>query len=445
MTASQRLRGPEERLARAAELLAVAPRDRLLFDVFDGLYRAAGSADAATHRAMALMLRCVHRPAAESFAAVSELFRCEQDNRFLGHLADLGTLRFDPGEDTVYARAAAFNRGYRAPRADLEFLDSGCGVSVVMPTFGSGRRIRESVESVLKQDHTNLELIVVNDGGSEDWVDLLDAFGDPRIRYQRIEHAGLAAALNAGLALAGGRYVAYLDDDDVFLPNHLSVLLERAATGARFVYAKSRIVHGFRDERGSFRRSGDAGTHSRPYSKRGLATRIGINTLNVLHERSLVSEVGLFNTSLPWSMDWEYWMRVSEVTTPVFVDEWTGEYRRSLDNMTSTQRHKEAFFLYGLLQPYFTSAYGALTLYSAASICAPHDREIWLERLRRDFVLRTAFRLACAANPRLRRDWRLLATLARSKQSRAEFSIGALARWAAGRGFGCMADRVRLR
>jgi hypothetical protein len=155
--------------------------------------------------------------------------------------------------------------------------------------------------------------------------------------------------------------------------------------------------------------------------------------LNVLHERALIPEVGLFNTALPWSMDWEYWMRVSDVTTPVFVDEWTGEYRRTLSNMTSVQRHKQEFFLNHLMQPYFTAAYGSLTLYSAASYSAPKDRELWLERLGRHFVLRTTYRNACTANPRLLRDVRLLTTLARSKQSRTEFSVSSLSRWAAGR------------
>jgi len=437
---------PAERLSdglrHVAGLLAFAPTDRLLFDVFDGLYRSAGEGESAEYRPMALMLHCIHRASAKSFEAISDFFRNEEGNRFLSHLADLEILRFRPADARVYERAASFARSYTAPTAELEFIDTGCSVSIVMPTYGSGRRIRESVESVLKQEHTDFELIIVNDGGSEEWVDLLDEFGDERILYQRIEHAGLAGALNAGRALASGRYIAYLDDDDIFHPQHLSLLIRRAEAGARFVYAKSKVVHGFRDESGSFRRSADAGTLSRPYTKRHLATQIGISTLNVLHERTLISEVGLFNTALPWSMDWEYWMRVSDVTTPVFIDEWTGEYRRTLNNMTSAQRHKEEFFLNHLMQPYFTAAYGSLTLYSAASYSAPNDRELWRERLGRHFVLRTTFRSACTANPRLLRDVRLLTTLARSHQSRSEFSLNSLSRWAAGRLLGKAADGV---
>jgi len=420
-------------LRLAAQVLAHAPMDRLAFDVFDLLYQSASAGESAEYRQMARMLRCIHQPSAETYAAISAYFRNDEGNRFLGHLADLETLRFCPEDSRVYRRASDFARSYAAPKAELDFIDTSCTVSVVMPTRGSGRRIRESIESVLKQDHTDFELIVVNDGGSEEWLDLLDSFGDSRIRYQRIQHSGLSGALNAGLALACGRYVAYLDDDDVFYPQHLATLLARAEAGARFVYAKSRVVHGFRDQDDSFRYSADAGTLTQPYSKRNLATRIGISTLNVLHERALIGEVGLFNTAMPWSMDWEYWMRVSEVTTPVFVDEWTGEYRRTLDNMTSVQRYKEEFFLTRLLQPYFTSGYGALTLYSAASLSTPAERKGWLELLGRDFVLRTAYRDACVANPQLRLDVSLLAALVRSKQSAEEFSLGSFGRWAATR------------
>ncbi len=97
-------------------------------------------------------------------------------------------------------------------------------VSVITPTFNRPRYLRAAVESVVKQTLDDWELLVVNDGG-EDVRHVVDAFSDDRIRYfHRSRNAGKAACLNIALRRARGRYVAYLDDDDLWYPEHLETL-----------------------------------------------------------------------------------------------------------------------------------------------------------------------------------------------------------------------------
>jgi glycosyltransferase involved in cell wall biosynthesis len=100
-------------------------------------------------------------------------------------------------------------------------------VSVIIPTFDRGHVLRETVDSVLAQTHRDLEVIVIDDGSSDGTRELVaSTFGDdPRVHYHYQANAGVASARNAGLDLATGEYIAFLDSDDAWKPWHLSLLL----------------------------------------------------------------------------------------------------------------------------------------------------------------------------------------------------------------------------
>ena len=100
-------------------------------------------------------------------------------------------------------------------------------LSVVVPTYNRALALRRAVDSVLAQVHRDLELIVVDDGSTDGTRELLaGAYGDDkRLRYQYQPHAGAASARNAGLDLAKGGYVAFLDSDDSWKPWHAGLLL----------------------------------------------------------------------------------------------------------------------------------------------------------------------------------------------------------------------------
>ncbi|MCM2255435.1 MAG: glycosyltransferase [Vicinamibacteria bacterium] len=93
-------------------------------------------------------------------------------------------------------------------------------VSVVIPAFNRAAWLRAAVDSALAQDYDDFEVIVVDDGSTEDLAAVLP-LADSRVRLLRQEHAGAAAARNAGLAVATGKYVALLDSDDLFRPGKL--------------------------------------------------------------------------------------------------------------------------------------------------------------------------------------------------------------------------------
>src|SRR5262249_13181427 len=93
--------------------------------------------------------------------------------------------------------------------------------SVVIPVYNRADTLSRVLRSVLAQTFQDFEIVVVDDGSKDDPKSVCDSFHDPRIRYLRQENRGGGAARNAGIDAARGRFVAFLDSDDEFLPQHL--------------------------------------------------------------------------------------------------------------------------------------------------------------------------------------------------------------------------------
>jgi glycosyltransferase involved in cell wall biosynthesis len=109
-------------------------------------------------------------------------------------------------------------------------------VSVVMAAYNRGAWVARAVESVLTQTHRHVELLAVDDGSTDDTARVLESFG-PRVRVLRQAHAGAEVARNLGLRRARGRFVAFIDSDDVWHAERLSSqlpLFEREEVGLVF-------------------------------------------------------------------------------------------------------------------------------------------------------------------------------------------------------------------
>ncbi|MDB5139912.1 MAG: hypothetical protein JWR12_1828 [Mucilaginibacter sp.] len=94
-------------------------------------------------------------------------------------------------------------------------------ITVLMPAYNAGKYIREAVSSVLEQSFTDFELLIINDGSTDDTVKIIQSFNDSRIVLLNQENKGIAQALNRGLANARAPYIARFDADDICLPNRL--------------------------------------------------------------------------------------------------------------------------------------------------------------------------------------------------------------------------------
>ncbi len=116
--------------------------------------------------------------------------------------------------------------------------------SVVVPAYNAADTIESTLRSVLAQTRPDFEVIVVDDGSTDDTAARAEALGDPRIRVVRQENGGTAVALNTGIAHARGEFVTLLGADDLYLPTYLEVM-ERtlaAAPDAGFAYADAWVL-----------------------------------------------------------------------------------------------------------------------------------------------------------------------------------------------------------
>ena len=98
--------------------------------------------------------------------------------------------------------------------------------SIIIPTYNRADFIVKTIQSILNQTYTNFEVIVVDDGSTDNTLELVTAIKDDRIIYYKKENAERGAARNYGANLAKGDYVNFFDSDDIALPNHLEVALK---------------------------------------------------------------------------------------------------------------------------------------------------------------------------------------------------------------------------
>lgn len=188
-------------------------------------------------------------------------------------------------------------------------------VSIVIPTRNRAEYVREAVASALNQSHPEVEVIVVDDGSTDETPDLLTSLARKDDRLKVIRHAeggGAPRARNAGARVATGSVLAFLDDDCLFHREKLQRQLELLDQGHGVVYCQQII----RDISGGWVVEGDPGATTRPI--RGLL-RIGTNT--ILLRRGLFQEVGGFDEALPRLQDFELLLRLSRETSFAFVPE----------------------------------------------------------------------------------------------------------------------------
>jgi glycosyltransferase involved in cell wall biosynthesis len=113
--------------------------------------------------------------------------------------------------------------------------------SVVIPVYNRAGVLGDALRSVLAQSDPDFEIVVVDDGSSDDPKAMVDALGDPRIHYIRQANGGGGAARNTGIDRTCGAFIAFLDSDDTFLPHHLQTMRKLLA-GTERTAAYARIV-----------------------------------------------------------------------------------------------------------------------------------------------------------------------------------------------------------
>ncbi len=206
-------------------------------------------------------------------------------------------------------------------------------ISVVVPTFNRPAYLVEAVASVLAQTIPAAELIVVDDGSTQDYTDCLAPFRD-RVTYMRQSNAGIGAARNTGVALAAGDFLAFLDDDDLWLPEKLACQIAAFRQQPDLDVVYGHAEHFLSPE-------ADDATRERLGRIAGKVLPTPLPS-SMLIRRAAFERVGPFDPTLQLGVDMDWFARLSEcglVTTMLDAT----VYRRRLHatNINRTQRHEQ--------------------------------------------------------------------------------------------------------
>lgn len=182
-------------------------------------------------------------------------------------------------------------------------------ISVIIPVYNDEKTIRDTIECVLNQTLSDLELIIINDGSTDATLEVINSIQDSRIKVSSYLNAGVSEARNRGIFQAVGQYISFIDADDLWTKDKLDAQFKalQANPQAAVAYSWTDYI----DESGQVLRQNCHFTFNGDvYAKLLLSDFIGSGS-NPLIRTQALEEVGGFKTSLTHAEDWDLWLRLA--------------------------------------------------------------------------------------------------------------------------------------
>lgn len=217
-------------------------------------------------------------------------------------------------------------------------------VSVIMPTYNCGRFIRESINSVIAQTYTAWELLIVDDCSTDETQSIVRTFDDPRIRYMRNEeNIGAALTRNRALREVKGQYIAFLDADDLWLPEKLERQIAfMQQNGYSFTYHD--YIEIDEDSKPiSLHISGKA--HVRPFD---MMSCCWPGCLSVMYDAEVIGLIQI--PDIRKNNDSAMWLQVTQKADCYLLPETLAQYRRRKGSITPTSIWKKIGWHYILFR-----------------------------------------------------------------------------------------------
>lgn len=206
-------------------------------------------------------------------------------------------------------------------------------ISVIIPTYNRENYLKEAIDSVLQQTYQNIEIIVVDDASTDNTKEIVLSFKD-KVRYIYQDNKERGAARNNGIAHAKGEFIAFLDSDDAWLPDHLESCLNalKCDNNAGLSFSHSYIIN----EKGAII------SKNRPYIVNGFMlekivsnfSSFGCNASSCVIKKNILDKSGLFkeDRNLAGSEDWEMWVRISSYAKFISTNRFTAKIRSHSEN-----------------------------------------------------------------------------------------------------------------
>jgi GT2 family glycosyltransferase len=212
-------------------------------------------------------------------------------------------------------------------------------VSIVTPAYNAGPYIQHTLESAIRQTVTDFELLVVDDGSTDRTREIAESYAahDSRIRVVRQPNRGIAAARNVALELARGQFLALLDSDDIWFPNHLeeqlNVLQQHPELGVLSANALN-----FGGPRHGQPLLTVGNLHIRRVSLMQLVETEDLMSIQAVFRREVVAAIGGFDENLRRSEDYDFWLRAALAGIGIGINpKPLGLYRRRPDSLSAAE------------------------------------------------------------------------------------------------------------
>lgn len=200
-------------------------------------------------------------------------------------------------------------------------------ITVTTPVFNAESFIKESIESVLEQDYTDFELLILNDGSTDNSYEIIKKYRThPKVRLYSQAHKGVAVARDKLLRLSRGEYISPHDADDVMLPGKLKKqadFLDRNPDAG--IICGKIIVTEEEHPKGYF---------GEPYDKKNDLLKNTIAHCSTMIRKSYMLKVGGYDKMLNSCIDYDLWLKLAEVTDFVFLDKFFCICRKHKSSLT---------------------------------------------------------------------------------------------------------------
>ncbi|MGP4951607.1 glycosyltransferase family 2 protein [Psychrobacter sp. T6-1] len=218
--------------------------------------------------------------------------------------------------------------------------------SVVIPLYNKELSIKSTIQSVLNQTYQSFEIIIVNDGSTDNSINAVSKIDDARIRLINQTNQGVSAARNRGVLQANNDWIVFLDGDDLWEINHLEKIIEMMTLFPnKKVYATS---FKYSDKRTTFKH-----TRSRHifeienYFKDALKENLLWTSIVVVH-KDCFEKVGLFDTNINRGEDTDLWVRLASEFKIIKSSTITATYRVDAENRTELSKNLDSTYIYHL-------------------------------------------------------------------------------------------------
>ena len=196
---------------------------------------------------------------------------------------------------------------------DVAILGLPPAVSIVMPTYNRGENLLQTIPKILNQTYENFELIVVDDGSTDNTSEVMGVFSDERIKYIKLEeNSGQSKARNVGIENATYNFIAFADSDDFWTEKKLEVQMSRflKESESGFCYC-AYTYHDENDKELTVPRKNIARVRKEGYIYPELLRRNMVGTPSLIVKKECIATVGGFNEEIDCLEDWEFVLRLA--------------------------------------------------------------------------------------------------------------------------------------